>query len=130
MLAKQVPYTLAKQVSFDVVAALLYSYAASLGKDAKDVKWLISFGAAATAAVLACVFSQPGDMVLTQTYKQKGTGQTAMDVVRDIYWRGGVGGFFVGTGARLVHVVCIITSQLIVYDVVKQALGLPATGSY
>jgi solute carrier family 25 phosphate transporter 3 len=41
-----------------------------------------------------------------------------------------VGGFFVGTGARLVHVVSIITSQLMVYDVVKQALGLPATGSH
>lgn len=130
MLAKQVPYTLAKQVSFDVVAAALYARVAARGGDPAAMKWAISFAAAAAAAVLACVFSQPGDMVLTQTYKQKGSGLSAMAVVRDIYWRGGVGGFFVGTGARLVHVVSIITSQLMVYDVVKQALGLPATGSH
>jgi len=130
MLAKQVPYTLAKQVSFDVVATMLYLWAANAGFSLADVKWVISFAAAGTAAVLACVFSQPGDMVLTQTYKSKGVGKSTCDIVADIYKQGGVSGFFVGTRARLVHVVAIITSQLMIYDIVKQSVGLPATGSH
>jgi solute carrier family 25 phosphate transporter 3 len=49
----------------------------------------------------------------------------------DIYkTQGGVPGFFTGTGARIIHVSTIITSQLVIYDIVKQLLGLPATGSH
>ena len=32
--------------------------------------------------------------------------------------------------ARIAHVALIITSQLVVYDIVKQALNLPVTGSH
>jgi solute carrier family 25 phosphate transporter 3 len=130
MLAKQVPYTLAKQVSFDVVAAFLYLQATKNGLSSTDMKYPISFASAATAAFLACIFSQPGDMVLTQTYKGRGSGQSTYGVISDIYRQGGINGFFIGTSARLVHVVSIITSQLMIYDLVKQAVGLPATGSH
>lgn len=39
-------------------------------------------------------------------------------------------GFFTALQARFVHVGMIITSQLVIYDLVKQLLGLPATGSH
>lgn len=70
-------------------------------------------------------------MILTETYKKdEAPGRTFFDVVAAIHSRGGVGEFFRGTGARIVHVGMIITSQLVIYDVVKQALGLAATGSH
>jgi len=132
MLSKQVPYTMAKQVSFDIVAGLLYSYLAKKDEgtlNVDDLKWVVSVTSAFVASIFACISSQPGDMILTETYKGK-TDSGFFGVVLSIYKNKGIGGFFTGTGARIIHVSSIITSQLVIYDIVKQFLGLPATGSH
>lgn len=129
MLSKQIPYTMAKQVSFDIVAQFLYASLGEKGLDPKDLKLLVSVMAAFVASIFACISSQPGDMILTKTYEGK-SASGFLGVINTIYKEGGVNGFFTGTGARIVHVSSIITSQLVIYDVVKQALGLPATGSH
>ena len=127
----------------------------------KDAKWAISVASAALASIVACLSSQPGDMILTATYKGSkqqqqqhsgaasvpprrgvaGTGEGIVQapnaedkrfgtVVRGIYSAHGLRGFYLGTQARIAHVGAIITSQLVIYDLVKIALGLPATGSH
>jgi len=94
------------------------------------LKWVVSVVSAFIASIFACIFSQPGDMILTETYKGK-SGSSFFGVIGEIYKKkGGVSGFFTGTGARILHVSTIITSQLVIYDIVKQLLGLPATGSH
>jgi solute carrier family 25 phosphate transporter 3 len=129
MLAKQVPYTTAKQVSFDILAEKFYAIIATVGAKAEDFKWIVSVDAAIFASIIACLLSQPGDVILTETYKRKTTKNIFM-TVKDIYDnQGGTSGFFTGTSARILHVGVIITSQLVIYDIVKQLLGLPATGS-
>jgi Mitochondrial carrier protein len=207
MLAKQVPYTFGKQVSFDVFAGILYAtYHRLKGEMAlggAEVKFLVSVVSAFLASLIACIFSQPGDMILTETYRpadkmsqvkievtteqepaqeqpaaatmeaQGEQGETAtvsepqverqvlqesqavvqengaiaaaavavstaskndsrkfVDVVLRLYADGGIPKFFTGTQARILHVGLIITSQLVIYDIVKQLLGLPATGSH
>jgi len=130
MLSKQVPYTMAKQVSFDIVAGRLYAYLSDSKASAADLKWIVSISSAFVASLFACISSQPGDMILTETYKGKNSSGGFFGVVSEINKRGGVPAFFTGTGARIVHVGLIITSQLVIYDVVKQLLGLPATGSH
>mmetsp|Transcript_108002 Transcript_108002/g.302527 ORF Transcript_108002/g.302527 Transcript_108002/m.302527 type:complete len:319 (-) Transcript_108002:205-1161(-) len=127
MLAKQVPYTFGKQVSFDVIAAALYTFLSNIMEVVN--KWLVSISAAFCASLVACILSQPGDMILTETYKGREPGSFGK-VLGGLYERGGLTEFFRGTGARIVHVGMIITSQLVIYDVVKQLLGLPATGSH
>lgn len=129
MLSKQIPYTMAKQVSFDIVATMLYGIFAAKGLEKVDMKWVVSVLAAFVASIFACISSQPGDMILTETYKGK-SGSGFFGVIGNIYKSGGVPAFFTGTGARIVHVSSIITSQLVIYDIVKQLLGLPATGSH
>jgi len=131
MLAKQVPYTMAKQVSFDIVAGILYSILASKAASisADDAKWAVSVTSAFVASIFACISSQPGDMILTETYKGS-SGKGFFGIVGDIYKKNGLPGYFTGTAARIAHVSTIITSQLVIYDIVKQALGLPATGSH
>lgn len=129
MLSKQVPYTMAKQVSFDVFAKLLYKFAPQFLPANIDLKWIISISAAFCSSILACLGSQPGDMILTKTYKGK-SGLGFVGVVSSIYKEHGLGGFYIGTAARLAHVSSIITSQLVVYDIVKMLLGLPITGSH
>ena len=51
-------------------------------------------------------------------------------VVSSIYKKYGLAGFYMGLQARLAHVASIITSQLVMYDILKAALGLSATGSH
>lgn len=144
MLAKQVPYTMGKQVSFDLIAALLYTLVAQLAINTSDAALGISLCAAFLTSVIACLSSQPGDMILTATYGAHGAhakdshsgsvepkGSKAFGtIVRSIYKQHGIGGFYLGLQARLAHVASIITSQLVVYDLVKMSLGLPVTGSH
>jgi solute carrier family 25 phosphate transporter 3 len=94
------------------------------------------------ASVMACLLSQPGDVILTETYKggesDDATKKRSLaEISSTIYARNSnegiflaLSGFFTGLQARFVHVGMIITSQLVIYDLVKQLLGLPATGSH
>jgi solute carrier family 25 phosphate transporter 3 len=73
MIMKQVPYTVTKNVSFDIIAGFFYSVMRAQG---------IAFTAASTftvpllsaviASVLACISSQPGDMVLSLVNAHEG----------------------------------------------------------
>ena len=121
---------MAKQVSFDIFAGLFYKLFGELDISTETLKWMVSVSAAFLASIFACIFSQPGDMILTETYGANGAGRSFTDIVNEIYKRGGAPAFFTGTGARILHVGMIITSQLVIYDIVKQLLGLPATGSH
>lgn len=128
MLSKQVPYTAGKQISFDAFAALLYSVAAKAGLSEEAIKFEVSLGAAALASGIACVMSHPGDVILTQAYKGS-SNRSFAGIMSSIYEDKGLEGFLSGIAARFIHVGTIITSQLVLYDIIKQLLGLPATGS-
>jgi len=120
-----------KQVSFDVFAGMLYSAAAALNLADASVKLEVEIGAAFLASILSCISSQPGDVILTDTYKLKTLERSDFkQVVKGVYDEQGFRGFFSGLSARLLQVGTIITSQLVLYDIVKQLLGLPATGSH
>ena len=109
------------------------------------MKWMVSVLAAMVASVMACLMSQPGDVILTETYKgddhdgkkkqSASQGEREIKSLREISTsiysrRNSLSGFFTGLQARFVHVGMIITSQLVIYDIIKQLLGLPATGSH
>ena len=70
--------------------------------------------------IVACVLSQLGDVILTETYEDKsGTSinRNFPQVVGKIFIEGqGVNGFYSGIVARLIQVGEIITSQLLLYS--------------
>lgn len=130
MLCKQIPYTISKQVFFDMFAELFYSYARFWSINTSDVQWVISLSAALTTSVISCLVSQPGDMILTATYMKRDKRSLGIRyIIKKIYKEYGLGGFFLGLQARMLHVVTIVTSQLVIYDIIKVALGLVVTGS-
>jgi solute carrier family 25 phosphate transporter 3 len=116
-----------KNVSFDMIKKLLHNLALNLSIGEKDLKWIITLAAAFLTSIVACICSQPGDMILTAS---SATGKSFLNTLSDIYRNSGFGGFYVGTQARLAHVASIITIQLVVYDFMKTVLGLPASGSH
>ena len=130
MLLKQVPYTMTKQVSFELFATNLFAIATtSLALPVNDeTRLLTTVASAFCASILACTISQPGDVLLTKTLKDN-EGDSPIANAIQVYQDKGFAGFYAGYAARLAHVVSIVTSQLVVYDYLKQLLGLPATGS-
>jgi len=126
MNVKQIPYTVTKQCSFDFLTAMAYS---TLCISAMDHVPLflgaaIPLAAALCTSVLSAVASQPGDVLLTATYKD-GNHRGGL---KDVYSKGGLAAFFVGTKARLLHVGTIITIQLVAYNLFRQLFGLAAAG--
>jgi solute carrier family 25 phosphate transporter 3 len=146
MLSKQVPYTMGKQVSFDFLCHTIYSTfviaLASGNAEQLDprARALVPFLGACLTSVIACALSHPGDMVLTEYFKgsqaQPKAGADAraprgtMGAFMAIIERDGPIGLFAGLKARFLHVAAIIIVQLVVYDAIKQMLGLPSTGAH
>ncbi|KAL1520242.1 hypothetical protein AB1Y20_023712 [Prymnesium parvum] len=133
MLCKQVPYTTGKQVSFDLFCKAAHALVAVVGVSELQrhkLTALVPLIAALPAAVLACVLSHPGDMLLTRYYRDQEAGRTrsVLHTLRSVYREGGVRALFLGIQARLLHVIGILWVQLVVYDQLKQWLGLPPTG--
>ena len=118
-----------KQVSFELFATSLFALATSLSlAPNEETRLLTTVASAFCASILACTVSQPGDVLLTKTFKENEKDSPIENAVA-VYEDKGIKGFYAGYSARLAHVASIVTSQLVVYDVLKQLLGLPATGT-
>jgi solute carrier family 25 phosphate transporter 3 len=123
MMYKQVPYTITKNVSFDLITTALYRWWSS------SVGWVVPLTAAVVASVLSCLASQPGDMLLSLANAHEGERRNTVDLARVLWRLKGWRGFFVGLKTRLLHVGMIVTMQLLIYDLVKRSFGIAATGS-
>jgi len=130
MILKQVPYTVTKNVSFDVLTKSFYAVLIAQGIALTAAyKFTIPFIAAALASILSTITSQPGDMVLSLVNAHKGDRRSS-DIFKSILNSPrGIRGFFVGFHTRLLHVGLTVTIQLLVYDYVKRLCGIAATGT-
>eukprot|EP00547_Thalassionema_nitzschioides_P000717 CAMPEP_0194216416 /NCGR_PEP_ID=MMETSP0156-20130528/18932_1 /TAXON_ID=33649 /ORGANISM="Thalassionema nitzschioides, Strain L26-B" /LENGTH=303 /DNA_ID=CAMNT_0038945179 /DNA_START=588 /DNA_END=1499 /DNA_ORIENTATION=+ len=128
MLYKQVPYTISKNVAFDVLTKLGYSLLVG-STIAAGAKLWIPFTCAVLTSVLATLFSQPGDVLLSLVNAHEGNRQRTRHMISDILEASGPAGFFIGTKTRFLHVGIIVTMQLMLYDILKRMVGIAATGS-
>jgi solute carrier family 25 (mitochondrial phosphate transporter), member 3 len=130
MVMKQVPYTVTKNVSFDVITKLFYSSLRQAGLAVSGTTmFAIPLVSAGIASVLSSISSQPGDMVLSLVNAHEGDMNTR-DVWKSIMQSDrGFRGFFIGGKTRLLHVGMTVTIQLLIYDYVKRLCGIAATGS-
>ena len=123
MTAKQVPYTMGKQVSFDYFCTIAHGFLVAVcsAEVLERVDGLTPVLAALPAAVLACVLSHPGRR-RPHAVLQGGpaTGRRRRGVAEDPQGRSALPG---PEGRRLLHVIGIIWVQLVIYDYVKRAVG-------
>ena len=126
MNAKQVPYTISKQCSFDYITTIAYvALSDRAWACSATSKVAVPLFAATLAAILSCVASQPGDVLLTATYKDS---EHTHGAIGEVWESGGVRALFTGIKARLLHVISTVTVQLFAYDFLKRLLGMGATG--
>jgi solute carrier family 25 phosphate transporter 3 len=130
MIYKQVPYTVTKNVSFDLTTKYAYMFLISQGiAMTSATKITVPLIAAVLASILSCISSQPGDMLLSLVNAHEG-GRRTNDIMKDILRsERGFRGFFVGMKTRFLHVGIIVTLQLFIYDFVKRLCGIAATGT-
>jgi hypothetical protein len=128
--SKQLPYTATKQVTFDALVDAAASGTPLLPR------WASIAGAAATAALLSTITSQPGDAILSEISRGRGgsgeppegpgsgsesESESFVAAVQQL----GAAGLVRGLRARLVQVGIIVTVQLVLYDTLKHAFGVP-----
>lgn len=127
VLAKMLPYTVTQLVSYDLLTkqAYLALQAAHVHTD-PSLSLAVSFACSLIAAVLSSLASQPGDSLLSELNKGGSSfGSSPAEIAQAMAFQD----FFRGTSARLVHMMAIVSTQLVIYDLVKQLVGLPATGA-
>ena len=123
--------------------------------EALQYKYLITTTSAVVAAIISSIISQPGDTLLSFVNKSVKTNNNvmlmnteggeievvsiieneikkekvnALQIIYDTSVELGVIGLFNGLQARLIHVIFIVVIQLLIYDSVKQFVGIPVTG--
>lgn len=134
------------------VNILLLGFSSS---EALQYKYLITTTSAVVAAIISSIISQPGDTLLSFVNKSVKTNNNvmlmnteggeievvsiieneikkekvnALQIIYDTSVELGVIGLFKGLQARLIHVIFIVVIQLLIYDSVKQFVGIPVTG--
>jgi len=109
MLSKQVPYTIVKQVSFDLFRT--------------HTSYIPIILSAFLSSILSTLSSHPGDMLLSSV-NSSASSRKCRVYMKEIYERDGFKGFFTGLNARFVHIGVIVTVQLVVYDMFKNYFGV------
>jgi len=129
MLLKQVPYTITKNCSFDMLTMTAYRILREMGYAlTTNVKIAVPLLSAVAAAILSCISSHPGDMLLSLVNAHEGPKRTRDFAKEILHGDGGARGFLVGIKPRFLHVILIVTVQLTIYDFAKRLVGIAATG--
>ncbi|CAO3618147.1 unnamed protein product [Cunninghamella echinulata] len=125
ILFKQVPYTMAKFVVYELAAEKII---ASLGKPKEELApstlTQVNLGAGVIAGTAAAIISQPADTLLSKINKQKGAeGQSVTSRLVQMAGQLGAKGLFLGLGPRIVMVASLTAGQFAIYGDIKRVLG-------
>lgn len=127
ILLKQIPYTMAKFVVYELAAETIY---ASLSTPKSELSnsaiTSVNLGSGLIAGICAAIISQPADTLLSKINKQKGAEGSISSRLIKLASELGPRGLFLGLGARIVMVGTLTAGQFAIYGDIKRVLG--ATG--
>lgn len=148
ILLKQVPYTVGQFVSYESAIVFVKFVAAVIfgigGRgQAVPTKWVPIFATIAgfLAGIMAAFISHPGDTILSKVNQEASSGNSernengedsnealssgsAWAHIGRVAKQQGFRGLFLGLGARLVQVSCIVGGQFLIYDSIKLWCGI------
>ncbi|ORX62758.1 mitochondrial carrier [Hesseltinella vesiculosa] len=125
ILFKQVPYTMAKFVVYELAAEKIIK---SLGKPKEELEpstmTKVNLASGVIAGTAAAIISQPADTLLSKINKTKGAeGQSVTSRLVQMAGQLGVKGLFLGLGPRIVMVATLTAGQFAIYGDIKRVLG-------
>lgn len=130
ILFKQIPYTQAKFVVYELAAENIYrNLSTPKDKLSNGMVTAVNLGSGLIAGVAAAIISQPADTLLSKINKTKGApGESITSRLITLAKDLGPRGLFLGLGARIVMVGALTAGQFAIYGDVKRMLG--ATGGF
>lgn len=130
MLMKQVPYTVGQFVSFELAVTLVKGIVRTLfAIEGEQAFASISSIAGLLAGITAAIISHPGDTILSKINQEESEGSAWAQIVR-VAKNAGISGLFIGLGARVLQVSCMIGGQFLIYDSIKLWCGIvPASAT-
>ncbi|KAI8059328.1 mitochondrial carrier domain-containing protein [Gongronella butleri] len=125
ILFKQVPYTMAKFVVYELAAEKIIN---AIGKPKDELApatiTQVNLGAGIIAGTAAAIISQPADTLLSKINKSKGAeGQSVTSRLVQMAGQLGAKGLFLGLGPRIVMVATLTAGQFAIYGDIKRVLG-------
>jgi len=124
ILFKQIPYTMAKFVVYELAAENIY---ASIGKKKEQLSnstvTLVNLSSGIIAGTCAAIVSQPADTLLSKINKQKGVEGSIVTRLATMAKALGPKGLFLGLGPRIVMVATLTAGQFAIYGDIKRVLG-------
>lgn len=123
IMCKQIPFTIAQFLVFELAATQAYKTLSAQGIDTKKAATGITLGSGIIAGTTASFISQPGDTLLS--VMSKTPGLTVGKAIKQL----GPLGLFRGGGARMVHVSSYVIAQFLIYDSIKRLCGIPVAGA-
>jgi len=137
IISRELPFALAKFLSFDIVARYIIEIVNSNAQSQVQVGvgpegLAISAFAGAIAGVAGAIVSHPADLILTLT--SSASKESASDSSKSVSWQdivkellnkeGGIGNLFVGLLPRAFFFFLVIGCQFFLYDYVKNLLSV------
>ncbi|KAL1809849.1 hypothetical protein DCAR_0729487 [Daucus carota subsp. sativus] len=122
---RQIPYTMMKFTSYEMIVDLLYKHAIPTPKDqcSKPLQLGVSFAGGYLAGILCAVVSHPADNLVS--FLNNSQGATISDAVKKL----GLWGLFTrGLPLRILMIGSLTGVQWSIYDSFKVFVGLPTTG--
>lgn len=90
-----------------------------------SAKLSINLGSGIFAGFAAAVLSQPADTLLSQINKGHGPTGSMINRLAVLARQAGFRGLFAGLGPRMIMTAGLVSSQFLMYDVIKQTLAAP-----
>ncbi|GAA5851532.1 hypothetical protein JCM5353_005903 [Sporobolomyces roseus] len=125
ILAKQVPYSVGQFATNEVLHELAYKQI-SPEKQANLTTLEstgLTLGCGLGAGVVAAVLSHPADTLLSQINKGEGGKGSAASKLVVLAKENGFRGMFAGLGPRILMTAGLVSSQFLLYGIIKDALG-------
>ncbi|CDK27118.1 unnamed protein product [Kuraishia capsulata CBS 1993] len=127
ILFKQIPYNIAKFLTYEVAAEAIYGAIPTPKEKLSDgAVTAVNLGAGVIAGCAAAFVSQPADTLLSKVNKtKKAPGQSTIGLLGQLAKELGVRGSFAGLPTRLIMVGTLTSLQFTIYGSLKKTLGCP-----
>ncbi|KAJ4482041.1 mitochondrial carrier domain-containing protein [Lentinula aciculospora] len=127
ILCKQIPYAIGQFTVNEFCHELAFrNMSEETKKTMSDMhKFGISLGSGIIAGFAAAILSHPADTLLSQINKGHGPSGSMVYRLTTLAKEAGVKGLFAGLGPRMIMTAGLVSSQFLMYDGIKHALGAP-----
>ncbi|KAF8885692.1 mitochondrial carrier [Gymnopilus junonius] len=129
ILCKQIPYAIGQftvnEFCHEVVFRSLTSERKRHIENSPTLKYTVALGCGVIAGFAAAILSQPADTLLSQINKGHGPTGSMPHRLAVLAREAGFRGLFAGLGPRMIMTAGLVSSQFLLYGIIKDALGAP-----